>query len=159
MRTKPMPVFMFFVLIFPLAGLLMLGSGFHTGLNACRLLSSGKIAGGVLRSKEATNTRVNGRRVYKLTFDFKSEDGKSHIAAVSNHVLDKLEDDYYEPLLYDPLDPSRSVLLGNLPGAVFVDEQGGIRVEDPQRNARCLVLPVLVCAGNFLWIWSQYLQG
>jgi hypothetical protein len=158
MRTKPAPIFVLFVMFFPLIGLGMVVFSLNTGLNACRLLTGGKIAGGVLRNKEPTNTRINGRRVYKLTFDFRAEDGKNYIANAKNHVLDKLEDDYYEPLLYDPLDPTRSVLLGNLPGTVFVDEHGEMHVENPGMNIPSLVIPMLVITANLMWFITQYLQ-
>jgi len=57
-----------------------------------------------------------------------------------------------EPLFYDAARPERSSLLGNTVGAMDLGVRGEFLIHRPMMNATCLVLPVLVIGGNFLWL-------
>ena len=71
--------------------------------------------------------------------------GKSHLADRfdgSESGLDEENDIIIEPLVYDPLDASYSVLLDDLPGAPRINDNGII---ETQNNAYLILLfiPVL----------------
>ncbi len=132
------------VLIFPLVGLGMIGFGLKNGFKANRLLGRGKIALGRLQSKKATNTRVNGRRVYKLTFAFTADDGQSYNVVCSTTHTRSLEDEPEERLLYDPYNPRYAVMLDNLPGSPNIDEMGHIQMRGLISDRLTILLPALV---------------
>jgi len=144
-----------FIGIFPLIGLIFIIISLVSGFKANYLLSHGKVGLGVLRSKQPTNTRINGRTVYKLTFEFTDDFGNSYKATANNHITDLLEDESKEQLLYDPKNPSYAVMLDNLPGSPDIDDMGNIQVANLGRSIRSLILPVIIIFGNgiaFLFI-------
>jgi hypothetical protein len=116
-----------FVVIFPLVGLVFVLIGLRGGRRAAHLLANGKLTTGTLKSKVATNTRVNNQTVYKLTFEFQAEEGGTYETVVRTHVVHRLVDEPQERLLYDPFFPARAVLLDNLPGSPRIDPTGQLR--------------------------------
>jgi hypothetical protein len=111
-----------FLLIFLLVGAGMVGFGLKNGIKANRLLTHGKVGLGQLVSKEATNTEVNDRMVYKLTFAFMADDGQSYQVVNKTTATPLLEDDTQERLLYAPYNPRYAVMLDNLPGSPDIDD-------------------------------------
>ncbi|MEM9858439.1 MAG: hypothetical protein AAF843_13835 [Bacteroidota bacterium] len=108
----------FFAVIPLLVGLIWLGISIKRGLKKIRVISHGKIGRGQLAGKEPTNSTVNGETVYKLTFEFKADDGRAYQVSTKTHKTDELEDENYEVLIYDPQDPSRAFLADSLPWGV-----------------------------------------
>lgn len=141
-----------FLLIFPLVGLGMVGFGLKNGIKANRLLANGKVGMGKLVSKEATNTEVNDRRVYKLTFEFAADDGQLHQVVCKTTAISALEDDDRERLLYDPYNPRYAVMLDNLPGSPDIDELGRIQMNSLLPGFLPLFFPALVITINGLVI-------
>ncbi len=136
--------------LFPFAGLALAGVGLAKGTRARQLLANGKQGMGKLKSKAATNVQVNKQTVFKLTFEFAAEDGHSYEAVARTHKPHELEDEAQEPLLYDPADPRRSVMLDTLPGRPRIDEKGQLCTARPGTAWLVLVLPALSIAGNGL---------
>jgi hypothetical protein len=132
------------VCIFPLVGLGFIFSGFSTGVKGISLLRYGKVTEGALVSKEPTNTTINDRTVYKLTFEFTSESGQTYQAIARSHIPEKLQDEAKEQILYSPATPNRAVLVDNLPGDPDIDEFGQIYVNNAGWGLLVLVLPTLV---------------
>jgi hypothetical protein len=118
-------------------------TGFRSGLKGNRLLANGKIGSGRLISSEPTNTRINRRTVYKLTFEFTAEDGRTYQAVAKTHEPHHLQDEAEERLLYDAYNPAYAVLLDNLPGAPDIDETGQVYSADVGRSLRVLIVPGL----------------
>ena len=139
-----------FLSIFLLVGVGMVGFGLKNGVKANRLLTHGKVGMGTLMSKEATNTEVNDRTVYKLTFAFTADDGQSYEIVNKTTATHLLEDDAQERLLYNPYNPRYAVMLDNLPGSPDIDELGRIQTKSPVSSFLTLLLPVLFITVNGL---------
>jgi hypothetical protein len=134
--------------IFPLVGSGFILYGLTQGWKNLRLLRYGQVARGQLARKEPTNTRINKRMVYKLTFDFTAADGAARQAIAKSHLPGNLEDEAYEQILYDPANPTRAALVDNLPGAPDIDDLGRIYMPGGIRGTMVLILPMLVTFGN-----------
>ncbi len=85
MRRKIFSPFVMFVLIFPLVGLTFILFGLKRSIRALRLLKHGVMTKGVLISKTRTNTKVNGRVVYKMTFRYMDDQGTEYIREERTH--------------------------------------------------------------------------
>lgn len=131
------------VFIFPLIGLVFIIVGWRNGFKANRLLANGQIAWGQLKAKEPTSTTVNNQPVYKLTFEFQTDDGGVYEVAAKTHVPHLLEDEVEEQLLYDPHRPAYAVLLDQLPGSPDLDEMGYIHPTSWRGGVLPLLLPGL----------------
>ncbi len=77
------------VVIFPLIGLVFIGAGVRQGWMARRLLRHGEQADGKLVDKKPTSTRINKRIVYKMTFDFQDQLGRTHQAIAKTHLVER----------------------------------------------------------------------
>ena len=64
------------VLIFPAIGLGVVIGATRWGSRRARLLSDGVFTTGHLVAKRPTNTTVNNRRVFELSFEFSARDGR-----------------------------------------------------------------------------------
>lgn len=119
MRAAPFPWWIaLFTGIFPSIGGTMLYFAFKRYRRNVGLVVGGVVTTGAVTRKEATSTRVNKQTVYQVFFRFRSMDGREHEACVSTHLTDDLGDERDEPLVYDPVDPARAVLLDSLPPRV-----------------------------------------
>lgn len=133
------------VAIFPMIGLVLLIPATRTGIKRNRLLRDGVFTSGTLVSKEATNVMVNRRRVYALTFDFTSRDGRRCQATARTSMTERLEDEHQEPLLYDPDDPSCAYVLDEAPARPEVETNGELRGR-PVAMVAVMILPAIVLA-------------
>ena len=99
------------------------------GMKANYLLANGVLGLGTLKSKKVIKHDSSGDpSVWKLTFEFIANDGRTHDVSTSTTEPGKLEDQEYEGLLYDPRRPSRAVMMDTLPGAPKIDGAGHITV-------------------------------
>jgi len=144
-----------FVLIFPGIGLIFVLSGMVRGSRACYLLANGMLAMGTKTSRDRTNTKINGRYVYRVNFEFMTLDGQTHRASAEAVDTSALEDEAQEALVYDPQRPARAVMIDGLPGAPEFDNTGNIRGKGPGAWMAVLVLPVLVLGGLGLYVWTK----
>ena len=159
------PVFMFLPLIFPVVGLSFIIFGIRKSLKGIWLLRNGKSANGVLVSKEPTNTQINKQTVYKYTFDFVADDGRTYQAIAKTHdhsrflgeenLEDELKDVEHldgivEPLFYEPYFPSRVMMRDDIPGNVQFNEYG-----EPKGASfslcLTLIIPGIVITGHTWW--------
>lgn len=145
-----------FVAIFPLVGLAFIVVGLARGIKANRLLAHGNLARGVLRDKQPTNVTVNNRRVYRLTFAFTAEDGRTFEAVARTSETERLEDDPEERILYDPWNPRYAAMLDNLPGGPEIDEAGCFQPKNAARNLAVLILPLMTLAGHGLYVYFRF---
>lgn len=116
MRAAP---FSFWVLpltcIFPLIGFTFLLFSIITARKNIYLVQNGILTKGKVVRKEPTSTKVNKQTVYKVFFQFKTQDGNLQEAFVKSHIVHNLGDEAEEPLVYDSQDPKEAVLLDALP--------------------------------------------
>ena|SRR5947209_2882398 len=143
-----------FVLIFPLVGLGLVVGATTWGSKRARLLRDGVLTTGVLKSKQATNTTVNSRRVYELTFEFTARDGRRCQAKARTSLTQRLEDEREEPLLYNPDNPSDAVMLDDAPSRPQLDESGGLAAR-PVAARLAMIIPAVVIAANTLVLLSK----
>lgn len=155
MRRAEFGPWVLFVLIFPLVGFIFILVSLRGGLKANRLLRHGKLAWGELVSKEPTNTRINNRTVYKLTFEFQPEEGGHAQAVARSHMPEKLQDEQRERLLYDPFRPDYAILLDRLPASPAIDLTGNLQPRNPTFAALTLLLPGIPLAGLLYFIYLR----
>ncbi|MGD8453005.1 MAG: DUF3592 domain-containing protein [Phycisphaerae bacterium] len=151
MRRAPFGALVLITWVFPLVGAIFVVAGLRKGVRGGYLLRNGRLAHGRLLDKKTTNTRINNRMVYKLTFAFEADDGVTYEAIARSHEPEKLEDEADELLLYDPLRPEKAVLLDNLPGQPRFDEFGQIRTGSVRAALRVLILPAVTIIGHGLY--------
>lgn len=157
MRRAHFGPFVLFVTIFPLVGFFVLYFGIRSGIRRAHLLRTGMFTTGKLVDKEPTNMTVNDRRVYELTFEFTSRDGRRCAASASTSDSSRLEDDSQEPLLYDPDNPSNAYLLDEVPGRPELDGTGEL-VGRPIAALLAMILPALVIAGHGYVVYLKYIK-
>jgi hypothetical protein len=158
MRRKPIGFFGLSALAFPLIGLLFITGGIRKGLKANRLLALGEQTTGRLKSKEKTNTQVNKKPVYKLTFEFNTPEGMTYETVAKTHDTAKLEDQTEEPLLYDPMRPSYAVMLDNLPGNPRINDNGNIQTGSAAKTIMLLIIPLATVIGHGIYIYLKFLS-
>lgn len=116
MRAAP---FSFWILplmgVFPFIGLVFLIFSLHSAKRNIYLVQNGILTKGKVVRKEPTSTKVNNQTVYKVFFQFKTQDGNWQEAFVKNHKIHNLGDEAEEPVVYDSQYPSSAVLLDALP--------------------------------------------
>ncbi len=145
------------VVIFPLIGFVLVLYGFRRGLRGTTLLANGIFGVGKLKAKEPTDTRINNRTVYKLTFEFVAEDGKTYEAVESTDTPERLEDKNEELLLYDPFRPSNALMVDDLPGHPEIDrELGLIRPVGLGAAALALIPPGITLLGHGTYACFRY---
>jgi hypothetical protein len=142
MRSETFPIWVVFVLIFPIVGLAFVVAGVRSGLRAIQLLEHGQLAHGKLVAKEPTNTRINHQTVYELTFEFEDDARRVRRAKARSHRPQILEDEAQEPLLYDP-NSDHAVMLDGLPGGPHVDSGGDLVSRNAALAPAVLLLPAI----------------
>lgn len=158
MRTRPLGPIGLFPVILPILGITTIIHGIRKGIMAQRLLKIGKLTTGRLKSKTVIAGKQGKKKsIYKLTFEFTTEDGIIYEAICETRLPEKLEDEAEEPLLYDPVQPSKAVMLDALPGSPRIDENGNIRAGSLSKTLLCFVLPVLTVLGNVGYIFVRFL--
>ena len=156
MRTALFGPFAAAAAIFPFVGLCFVIFGLRKGRKAIRLLRDGKQAEGTLVSKKATSTRVNKQPVYKLTFEFTADDGRTYQAVAKTHQTEDLEDEAREPLLYDPVDPSYATMLDALPGRPRIDDMGTIHGGSVVKTLLVSIVPAASVVGHGIYACLRY---
>ena len=157
MRMATFPAWTILVVIFPLGGIALLTVGIRKSLKSIELLQMGKLGYGILKDKTDTGGKVNNKPVYKYTFEFIAEDGKSYTVSESTHLEKILEDDEKESLLYNPFNPSYAVIVDSLPASVKIDEMDRIQITKPLRWV-ILILPVFTVLTHGLYALSLVMK-
>jgi hypothetical protein len=156
MRTAPFGWPALFVVVFPL-----IGSGFvlgrlRGGFRSLHLLKHGEISSARLTLREPTNTSINNQTVYRLTFEFETARGDTAQCVVRTHETQRLTDDEWETVLYDPLRPERGTTLDHLPGSPRIAEDGTITLQNARSGWLALVLPSLTLFGHGAVLISRW---
>lgn len=143
-----------FVIIFPLVGLGFIVGGVRWGSRRARLLRDGLFTTGVLKAKRATNTTVNNRRVFELTFAFTARDGRQSEAKARTSITERLQDEREEPLLYNPEKPEDAIMLDEASSRPQFDESGTLQGR-PVAAFFSMILPAIVIAANVLALLAK----
>lgn len=122
---------MFFVLVTIFLGVFIgIGVGMaivgptRKALKALPLMRRGVVGRAVCVDVSDTGTRVNGNAIQKVACRFKAGDGKIYDAQTSALDVSKLTDEPTEIVLYDPENPTRSILFDDLPKGVKLNRRG-----------------------------------
>jgi len=107
-----------FILVLQGTGLLILILSILKVRPQIHILKVGVLANGKLLNREATNVKINKQTVYEMTFEFTASNLKTYQAVVRSFEDDRLRDEPYEKLVYDPGNPEKAVLLDHLPAGV-----------------------------------------
>jgi hypothetical protein len=115
MSSSAIPIWIFFfVLIFPVSGLLVLLNTTVSGLKNVELLEYGELAYGRFLNMESANMSINNQPFYKMIFEF-TVGYQNHIATAITNRPEYLQNEEGERLVYNPNDPTKSLLIGSLP--------------------------------------------
>ncbi len=138
------------VLLFPLAGLLLIVQGLLQGLKIAKLLGQGELLQVPLSEKQDTGTvvKINGNTypVYKLVFKY-SVQGQKYQTGLKTHEIERLLDDTEENLLYLPANPNVAFPVDAIPG-YFSLKDGEFVCQNPARSPLLLLLPLF--SGMFI---------
>lgn len=152
MRTHPMPALVQLLLLAPLAGAVVLLLSMGKNLARMRLLQRGEVAKGTLVDKQATNTKINNQRVYRMTFRFVDRNKRERLAVARTHRIAQLTDEPSETVIHDP-DGDDALLLDDLPARVAVDAQGQLQAPPSRSLAMVLIAPTVVAVVTSLASW------
>lgn len=141
MSTAPMPSGVGFVLILPLVGLVILAVGIHVAGKGVHLLRHGKLATGRLVDSQPTNTKINNRRVMRMTFEFSDDRQQVRRAVARSHRTELFEGETL--LLYEP-DSEKTMPWRLLPGKPTTDANGELQPLGLGRLAPVLILPTII---------------
>jgi hypothetical protein len=156
MRRQPLDAWTILVALIPGFGLAWVIVSMGRGRNRVRLLREGLPAAGKLILKTPTNTRVMGRRVYRMTFEYTAQSGMAGRTMLRSNMPAKLESAARELVLYDPQNLANSLVLANVPGKVDIDDQGAPVAGG---SAAFLVLPALIIFGNAGYVLTLFGSG
>lgn len=146
-----------FVVIFPVIGLIFVIVTLRSGLRMTDLLARGRAGQGTLKSKKPTNIRVNNQPLYKLTFELQTGDGRTCLVTCRSTRPEVLEDEPQEQLLYDPDQPTRALLLDQLPGSVKTDLSGQFAVGGAV-GLLALIVPAITVLGHGAYAYFRFLR-
>lgn len=119
MGTAPFSAWLFFAMLsMPVFGLVFSTRSIITGRRNIALVEHGVLVKGKITRKESTLVSVNDQKVYKVFFSFQSADRTMREAFVRTHRIEQLRESTEVPVLYDPSDPSKAVLVDTLPKPV-----------------------------------------
>lgn len=119
MKGAVFPLWVLLIILpFVLIGAVFLFFNIRKGIKANHLLRYGKIGYGTLIDKSPTNMTINDRPVYRLTFEFKAEDGRTYQVDARSHTPEVLEDEPQEKLVYDITNPAQAVVIDELPRSI-----------------------------------------
>lgn len=127
MRYGSRPLFLTFVLIFPVVGLFMIVPAVRKQAKSLDLLRHGEFTRGEVRSKDPTGTTIsiNNRTypVYKYTFDF-TYLGTTYQAICKAHITEPLEDETLETILFYPNNPGFNAVYDGISNSPRMDGMG-----------------------------------
>jgi hypothetical protein len=116
MRNAEFPAWVaLVVMFFPIIGLTLAYFGFKKGFLSVKLLKYGEFTRGKLLQSVPTASKVNGRVVHEMTFEFTAKDGQSYQTIAKTHQTELLQDEETEGILYLPENPNKAMTLDEMP--------------------------------------------
>ena len=157
MRTKPLGIFVLFVLIFPAVGVLLIFLGIKDGLQKVSILQSGILAKGKVIKKDPTSMKVNKKTVYRYTIHFEDQMGNIKETSYRTHQTSDLDDQSELQFLYDPKNEQKILLLDLLPGSVELSPGGSLRSKSFIVTIINLLFPAIVLGGHAAYFYFRFL--
>jgi hypothetical protein len=148
------PLWVCFVLIFPIVGAALFATATVRGLRQVALLRRGEVTAAQKISERATNTSVNNRPVIEYAYEFRAGDWQIYKGASRAIASEEISDEAGEPVLYLPSNPAVSVLVDALPLRYTLDVD-----DDGQWVSYESVWPVVWCGLAWLGIGAHVLVG
>jgi len=118
MGMKPAGMFLLFIYIFPLIGFVFLYFAFKKGIQKIHAIRYGIMTRGKFVKMESTGGSINDRSIYDLHFAFKDRLGNEYTAIGSTHLIEQVQDEPEERIIYDPDNPGNSVVVDAMPSSV-----------------------------------------
>jgi hypothetical protein len=119
MYYKPAPFFLLILMLIPvLIGIILLLSQIPNYIKTLRLIREGEIGEALFISMTHTNVKINNRRVMKLLFRYKTKAGEHEFTYKTNHPEPYRNPQLKHPILYDPENPKRAILIRELPKSI-----------------------------------------
>jgi len=115
------PLWVSFVLLFPLIGAALFVAATVRGLRHVILLRRGEVASAQKISERATNTSVNDQPVIEYAYEFRAGDWQIYRGTSRAIASEEIGDEEKEPILYLPSNPRTSVLVDALPVRYTLD--------------------------------------
>jgi hypothetical protein len=144
--------------IFPLVGLGLIVGAVLYGRGRVRLLRDGQAAWGLFQSAAATNTRVNNRTVYKVTFAYQDQAAQGQVGEFRSLAPERFSGEVPVLLLCDPLRPKRVLAVEDLGVGVSFSDRGELTASiSPARYL--LLLPMLLTLVGHGGYWLVRLAG
>jgi hypothetical protein len=156
MRRKLFSPAALFVLIFPVVGLAFILFGIKGGIKTVKLLKYGLVAQGVLKSKVATNTRINKQLVYALTFEFADKYGQIHHVSHRTHLLESFSANAEKLLLYLRHAPEKAQLTDALPEKIVISKNDRIESVSSLGSLAVIIVPALSMVGHGLYLYLRF---
>jgi len=156
MRRHIFSPFVLFVVIFPLVGLIFILLGLKRSIRALRLLKYGEMTKGKLISKVRTNTKINGRPLYKMKFRYKDYMGNEFELTEKTLTPYVLEDQSEENLLYSRHKPAYAAMLDSLPSSASINAYGSIEPSSLVRVIFLMFFPLLTIVGHGIYVVNTY---
>lgn len=145
MRSKPFDILIvLFVSIFPLIGALLAALGIDKGFRAVNVLQYGEISYGKYLGTATTNMAFNGRRVYRMFFEFKTKNGETQGAIATTNSPQKLADEQTEQLFYLPDNPEKNFLIDEFSHISKFDQLGYPDFKAEAKHFLPLILPIVI---------------
>lgn len=119
MYYKPVPFFIFILMIIPLLlGLILLLIQIPNYKKTLRLIREGVVGEALFISMTHTNIKINNKRVMKLLFRFKTKSGEHEFTHNTNNPEPYFNHQLNHPILYDPENPKSVILIRTLPHTI-----------------------------------------
>jgi len=115
------------------------------GKKAIRLLREGTATKARHLATTPTNMRVNKQSVMKVNFEYQV-DGETYTASATALDISRLTDSPCKVVLYDPMQPEKSIVLDGLPYGINIDELSGRFWVNPLRCMFPLLMATIVCS-------------
>lgn len=114
-RLSTFALWVLFVLIFPLDGMIMFIISTIRGLRHVILLRYGQVSSARTLDRKPTGASVNHQPVMKYTYEFQADTGETRSGSSKAVYTEKIGDEAQEPVLYLPANPGVSMLVDALP--------------------------------------------
>lgn len=154
LRFSQAPIWISFILIFPLIGLIFVLINMAKGAATIGLIRKGLLTSGVLKSKSKTAMRVNNQPVYKLTFEFQARDGRRYSCDAKTNYPANLEDEERERILYNPDNPDKAVLVDSLP--LNLKSEGGTYIFSSKGGYIFIVLNLILPVAALIILYNMF---
>ncbi len=152
---------LYILFLFPLIGIITLILLLVKVVKKVRIMRIGQTVYGTYEKKKATDSSVNGKRVYEMFFTFTAPNGKEYEIKTKTYRPEYLEDDEKELIIFDLKNPKNALPVDVLPQFakqfIVKDDKNKKPKEYEQTTQR--YIPLNVSLGIFRFSFSVPIQG